>query len=369
MTLPVHLPEQNDDGSFKDGLDFSDYTRCQTQTNSGLFKGRTGCPSWASNLRELGELLARYMERRAGYTCPRVGTPQRRIIHAQTKIIADRPARIATLDKLTAEYMALKTAGTDPDRLRVVERQIRALDGKLVIDKHGPSLVVGIVQYYFRCGYDSVETAGALNHVVSPVGVRQITHRLTQLWEQMQDGGDRKPSKDELRKAETRARWRLSGYCRKQSEKEKAERAAETPEEREARLRYHREYYYAHRDRIAAQQRANWKKRDKAMERYRSLTPAQIEERRRKAREYAAKKREKLNAYARTRHAALVAKMSEEEKAIRRAQSRAYADAHRERIREVHAAHRARKKAEQEAIIAPESSLGSGRRALPTQFA
>jgi hypothetical protein len=282
--------------------------------------------------------------------CPRIDSPERRVMFAQTRIIADRPVFVARLDRLSAEYVELKNAGSDPERLRVLETQIRALDGKLSIDERGPALIVGIVHYYFRCGYDSPETCAALNHAVSPVGVRQIANRLEKLWERMQNGTDRKPKPAELRNAKTRASWRVSEYRQTQAEKEKAERAEETPEEREARLRYHREYYYAHRDRIAAQQRADWRKRDKAMERYRSLTFAQIEERRRKAREYAAKKREKLNAYARARHAALVAKMSEEEKAIKRAQSRAYADAHREHLRAYRVEWRAKKAAQAEAV-------------------
>jgi hypothetical protein len=212
----------------------------------------------------------------------------------------------------------------------------------LTIDQRGPSLIVGIVLYFFRVGYDSVETSFSLNNIVSPVAVRQIASRLTQLWQRMQDGTDRKPKPAETRKSKTRAWWVKSGYNQKQLEREKAERAAETPE---ARLRYHREYYYSHRDRISAQQRANWKKRDRAAQVYRSLTPEQIEERRQKARIYIAKRREELNAAQRERHARKAAAMTPAEREIKRAQSRAYAAAHRDRIREVHRAHRARKKA------------------------
>jgi len=344
--LPVHLPEQNDDGSFKDGLDFSDYTRCQTQTNSAFFKGRAGCPSWASNLRQLGELLARYMECRAGIMCPRIDSPERRVMFAQTRIIADRPVFVARLDRLSAEYVELKNAGSDPERLRALETQIRALDGKLTIDERGPALIVGIIHYYYRCGYDSPETCIALNHAVSPVGVRQIANRLEKLWQRMQDGTDKMPKPAELRNAKTRASWRVSEYRRTQAEKDKTRRAEETPEQRAARLKYAKDYYYSHRDRIAAQQRADWRKRDKALERYRSLTPEQIEERRRKARIYEAKRREELNRAQRERQRRKAAAMSEEEKVIKRAQSRAYAAAHREHLRAYRVEWRAKKKAQ-----------------------
>jgi len=284
------------------------------------------------------------MERRAGIACPRVGTPQRRIVYAQTKILAAIPSNVALLDRLCKEA-DVRNTDTTPERHRVLEAQIKALDGKLVIDKHGPSLIVGIVHYFFRCGFDSVETSTALNLRVSPVAVRQIASRLTQLWERMQDGTDKPPKPGELRRAKTREWWERSGYKHKQAAKEKAERAKETPEQRAARLKYANDYYYAHRDRIRPQQKANWKKRDKAMERYRSLTPEQIEERRRKARSYVAQRREELNRAKRKRHAARVAKMSGEEKAIKRAANRAYADAHRERLRAYRVEWRAKKKA------------------------
>jgi hypothetical protein len=343
---PVEAHQTADGGIESTCLSFGDYASMQTHSRAP-FAGRTTTPpSWALNLRQLGCLLARYMERRAGIVCPRVGTPQRRIVHAQTKILAAIPANVALLDRLCREA-DVRNTDTTRERRRVLEAQIKALDGKLVIDKQGPSLIVGIVHYFFRCGYDSPQTCAALNHRVSPVSVRQIASRLTQLWERMQNGTDHKPKPAEIRKAKTRAWWACSEYKHKQAAKEKAERAAETPEQRAARLKYANDYYYAHRDRIRAQQKANWKKRDKAMLTYRSLTPEQIEERRQKARVYVAKRREELNRAKRERHAACVAKMSEQEKAIKRAQSRAYADAHREHLRAYRVEWRAKKKAAQ----------------------
>jgi hypothetical protein len=344
---PVEAHQTADGGIESTCLSFGDYASMQTHSRAP-FAGRTTTPSWASNLRQLGELLARYMERRAGIVCPRVGTPQRRIVHAQTKILAAIPSNVALLDRLCKEA-DVRNTDTTPERRCVLQAQIKALDGKLVIDKHGPSLVVGIVHYFFRCGYDSVETCAALNHRVSPQAVRQIASRLSQLWQRTQDGTDKKPKPDELRKANTRSRWKVSGYRPTQLEKGKARRAAETPEQREARLKYANDYYYAHRDRISAQQKANWKRRDRAMEVYRALTPEQIEDRKAKAREYGERHREKLNADARRRAADRAAKMTPAEREIKRAQSRAYAAAHRDRIREVHRAHRARKKALAEA--------------------
>lgn len=339
---PVRLPAKNADGSYASGLSFDELARCHTASKSALFKGRDGCPPWASNLRSLGLLLARYFEKRAGFKHPRIDSPERRVVHAVSKILADVPANVALLDRLTAEYITTKDV--DAARARVLERQIRSLDGRLVIDKGGPSLIVGIIYWWGRMGYDSSETSVALHHQVSPVAVRQIASRLTHLWEKMQNGTDQKPNADDLRKAKRRAWWNLT-YRPVQCAKEKAARAAETPEQRAARLQYHRDYYHAHHDRILAQGRASWKKRDRALLAYRAMTPEQIAERQRKARVYAEKKRDKLNADARRRYAVRVAKMSEAERAIRNAQARAYFVVHHEQITANHRRHRARKRA------------------------
>jgi hypothetical protein len=170
-------------------LSFDDYDKAHCFSHS-FYAGRSKTPPcWALDLNKLGLLLARYMEVRSGHQ-PRVDSPENRVAFAQRRTLSQIPARVATLDKLTAEFISAKTAGTDPARVLVLARQIRSLDGKLVIDQRGPTLICGIVHYFFRCGYSSVETAAALNHLVSPQAVRQIAHRLKQLWQRMQDGTD-----------------------------------------------------------------------------------------------------------------------------------------------------------------------------------
>lgn len=270
--LPVHLPTQNEDGSYQDGLSFDDYSRGH-QFQHKLFESRSSNPpSWAVNLRELSLLFARCLELRAGINHPRIDTPERRIVCAQNKILRDMPNQVAVLDKMVAERMA----STDPERRRVLERQIRTLDGKLVIDQRGPALIAGIVFYFFRCGYSAPETSTALKGIISPVGVRQMAHRLEQLWQKMQSGQDKKPKPVERARACRRAYYHLKGKPQ-QLAKEKAARAAETPEQREARLKYHRDYYHANAARIAAQRKQDPKRRQRAFEEYHSMTPEQRE--------------------------------------------------------------------------------------------
>src|SRR5258708_39785128 len=115
--LPVRLPDQNDDGTYEAGLGFDDYSRAHTESHK-LFKGRAAPPSWATNLRQLGELLARYLELRALMQHPRVDSPERRVVYAQNKILKRIPVMIARLDRLQEERLALIAAGGDPDRIR-----------------------------------------------------------------------------------------------------------------------------------------------------------------------------------------------------------------------------------------------------------
>lgn len=301
--LPVHLTEQNEDGSYQDGLSFDDYSRCQ-HLDHKLFNRRSSSPpSWAVNLRELSLVLARCLELRAGIHSPRIDTPERRIVYAQNKILRDMPNQVAALDKMVAERMA----STDSERRRVLERQIRSLDGKLVIDQRGPALIAGVIFYFFRCGYSAPETSAALKGIISNLGVRQMAHRLEQLWQKMQSGEDAKPKPVERRRARVRAYYHLK-YKPIQQAKAKIARAAETPEQREARLAYNREYYYANKNRIMAQRQQSINRKVKARDAY--ARESNEERRARWARERAAHP-EKFRARARAQYLKLTPEQKE----------------------------------------------------------
>ena len=260
------------DGYESTGLSFDDYSRCQISSHGSFESRPVTPPSWAVNLRELSLLLARFLELRAGIHAPRIDKPERRIVYAQNKILKATPKWIASLDKLIAERMA----STDPERRRVLETQIRSLDGRLVIDQRGPALIAGVIFYFFRCGYSAPETSAALKGIISNVAIRQMAFRLERLWKLMQSGQDKKPTREEICRARRRAEYHLKGKPA-QLAREKAARAAETPDQREARLAYHREYYYAHKAVIAAQRKQDPKRREKSALAYHSMTDEQRE--------------------------------------------------------------------------------------------
>jgi len=304
--LPVHLTEQNEDGSYQDGLSFDDYSRAH-QFGHKLFASRSSNPpSWAVNLRELSLLFARFLECRAGIHCPRIDTPERRIVYAQNKILRNTPMRVAALEKLVAERMA----STDEERRHVLEIQIRTLDGQLCVDQRGPALIAGVVWYFFRCGFSAPETSAALKGILSPVGVRQMAHRLEQLWQKMQSGQDKKPKPGEARRARVRAYYHMK-YAPIQRAREKAARAAETPEEREARRAYHADYYQKNRARIRAQQKfKRTPDRIKAMNEARRWRETPEKRRARYEKEYAANP-EKYRARARAQYLKLTPEQKE----------------------------------------------------------
>ena len=252
------------------------------------------------------------------------------------------PRQEALLQSLCKRYVAAKNAG-DLKTASVLERQVRSLDGSLVIDKRGPAVVCGIIHYFFRVGYNSKETALALKHVASPCAVRQVAWRLNHLWERMKSGNDLPPKPAEIARAKSRAWYHLSGYRDRQRDLIKAKLAAETPEQTAARIAYHRDYYQKNKARIVAVRKANWKIREKAIADYHNATEEEKEVRCRKQRDYQKKNRAHITENARLRYHKRRARMSAEEKEIFNARARAYAAAHREQRRVIKARYKAKK--------------------------
>lgn len=344
-TLPVHLPNQNEDGSYEAGLSYDDHQRGHIETHK-LFNGRDRAhPTWCLDLRKMGLLLARYMENRANIK-PRIDTAEKRVVYAQKRILKIVPAMIARLDRLQEERLTLMAAGGDPNRIRGLEKAIRSLDGEIIVAQRGPSLIVGVIHFYFRCGYSSPETSAALKHMLSPQSVRQIAFRLERLWKKMQACEDWKPTKKEIKAAHSRAYYHMV-YKPVQLADEKAARAAETPEQRAARLKWHRDYYHKHKAEISAQRKANQKLREKALLKYHSATDEEKAVRLERNREYNRTHREerlaaKRKIYARKLRAAV---LTPEQREIRNARCREWCRTHKENRRAIRVRYLAKRKA------------------------
>lgn len=180
------------DGEFESvGLSFNDYERMATTHHRLDSSRRLPKPEWATNDAMLRKLIVRYMEVRgmvggAFNRRPGTGTDDERIKHAQAAIIARLPRRTATLDRLCKEYVELKRNGRNPQRAKMLEELIEGLDTYIRCSQEdgGMKLTVGIVAYYYRMGYNSVETAAAMK--IKPPLVRRTCWQLENVWKRME---------------------------------------------------------------------------------------------------------------------------------------------------------------------------------------
>jgi hypothetical protein len=170
----------------------------------------------------------------------------------------------------------------------------------------------------------------------------------------MNSGQDNKPKPAEVRAAARRARYHIT--CKPiQLAREKAARAVETAEQREARIRYGREYYRTNYDRIRARQKiARSYRRAEALQKYHCVDEAERAARRERWRKYDEEHRAERNAAARRGYARRAAKMTPEARAILHAQQKAYRLAHPEQMKATKARYLAKKKAVLTMTMTPE---------------
>jgi hypothetical protein len=157
-------------------LGFDDYSRMQTAEHKLNAGRRYATPPWSHNDMQIAEVIARFMEVRAMIGHPRrlSGTSAERLAQAQQLLIKQRPELMARVDKLCREYMAAKD--TDVSRANFVSQKVEEADTQLRILESVPLVLAGCIHFYWRCGYDSVETARQLR--LKPPHVRRLLHRL-----------------------------------------------------------------------------------------------------------------------------------------------------------------------------------------------
>jgi hypothetical protein len=137
---------------------------------------RLPTPDWAMNDSKLRDVLVRFMELRAGFKRPRSGTPEERLARANKRRLARKPHLTETIGKLAREYVAVKKAGDDPARLKLLAIEIESIDTQLRFLGNEDKMVVGVVYRYYRLREDSVATGAAL--AMRPPHVRQVLWRL-----------------------------------------------------------------------------------------------------------------------------------------------------------------------------------------------
>lgn len=181
------------------GLSFDNYHFMQTRLRKKHGERRLPTPSWAVNRSEMARLIVRFWELRADLRYPGTGSLKDRLQHAEWIIQnVKRPRWFELLKDLCQRRLATD----DPERRRELEVEIRVIDTLLRTADQGPSLVVGVIYFYYSVGHDSVGTGAALG--IQPVSVRQLLKRLHATWRRMEDGTDKKP-KAEKKKAQKAA--------------------------------------------------------------------------------------------------------------------------------------------------------------------
>ena len=144
---------------------------------------RNRAPEWALNPNLLRNLIVIFWENRAGIrgeASPEPnGNARTRLATAQMMMEKSVPALKGTLAKLCQEF----TQCSDPVRKRVLSREIKTFDNRLVWIQRGPGLALYVVRLYYNLGYSSAQISDEIGpNICSPVHARQLIHRLGRLW-------------------------------------------------------------------------------------------------------------------------------------------------------------------------------------------
>ena len=134
---------------------------------------RKPTPAWAVNDQKLQEVIARYVEGRAGFTFAQPGTLQERIVRAEDRLKAKAAKSWQVLTKLNAEYC---NAETTPARKAQLVPIIRGLNSARIVDNHPAAVAAACVWLYYRAAQDSVGVGAELD--LRPPAVRQLLLRL-----------------------------------------------------------------------------------------------------------------------------------------------------------------------------------------------
>lgn len=157
------------------GVAFEDYSRMSTQFHKLNYGRRYHAPAWALNDDDIRAVITRYMESRADFRYAQAGTDKERMERAQQKLKQKRPELVARLDRLCAQFVAAKHDGL-AIRAEELAQKVEETDTQLVVLEDIHKRVAGIIYFYWRCGYNSVETGAELG--LKPPHVRGILARL-----------------------------------------------------------------------------------------------------------------------------------------------------------------------------------------------
>lgn len=161
--------------STKSRIAFSDYERMHTTRRSVERARRLDTPSWASNDKELRDVVLRYCERRF-YLRSRGKINEVSPLSVEQRLarIREKELKWADTAKLILCRMIARQKTEPSDKLDI---QIQNIDSQILIARRGAAAIaVAIVYLYYRLGWDSPEIAQKLG--IRPPLVRQTLARL-----------------------------------------------------------------------------------------------------------------------------------------------------------------------------------------------
>jgi hypothetical protein len=169
--LPIHS-HVTSDGWESNGLSYDDYRSMHLTKRKSVAERRLPTPDWATNDKQLRDVIVCFMEKRAGFKKPRNGTPEQRLARANARRLCVKHYWEEKIEARCKEYVTV----TDPARRKKLGELIESMDTIIrFIGKEG-ALACGVVYRYYRLGENSVEVAAALG--TRPPHVRQILWRL-----------------------------------------------------------------------------------------------------------------------------------------------------------------------------------------------
>jgi hypothetical protein len=167
-------------GWVSSGIAYEDYTRMSTLEHKLARSRRYEAPSWVMNAEQLADVVARAVENRTAvlrYLRVEDMAPLPRLTRAQTLLQSaeNRQNLIDRLNRLCAAYMEAKESGKQA-RAKELASLVEGIDTQLCTLDRIAAIMTGVAFLYWRVGYDSVQTAHALQ--IKPPHVRQILCKL-----------------------------------------------------------------------------------------------------------------------------------------------------------------------------------------------
>lgn len=185
------------------GLSFEDGARTTVHTVAKLAPCRRhSCPEYVLDDGKLAMVLTYLWTRRAYGAAGRYEFDATGDLRAQLHAAQEHikkfiiPRELQFLDEACRAYVN----ASDPVSKAHASSLVRHYDSELQTLKRGAGVVARCLILYWRVGYNSVDVAREVG--LSPVHVRQLTHRASWAWKQMQKPQKPRPAKRPLSPAQ-----------------------------------------------------------------------------------------------------------------------------------------------------------------------